>query len=217
MVLQGPLKGRTHRYRNAGTETMNSHEGFRKAEGGFPRAAARAVTLIVITIWAMLWAGMADQALAFGVVLTSLTAAALTFAYDRRRTVGRRGAERQGGMHARATRPRADGAVNSVADPSQPEGPAEAGGYWATGDPWIGRPDPPRPGAGLSVPEDDYPSWPGRPSPYALRPDHPSWPGRPDPRWAGTEAVLRANDYSSRPERQVAPCTSATTTARPTR
>jgi hypothetical protein len=49
---------------------------------------------------------------------------------------------------------------------------------------------------------DDYPSWPGRPGPYALHPDHPSWPGRPDPRWADTEAALRAdNDYPSWPER----------------
>ncbi len=105
---------------------MNSHEGFRKA-GGFLQAAARAATLIVITIWATLWAGTTDQALAVGGVLISLTAAALTFAYDRRRTAGRRGAETPGGMHARATRPRADGAVNSVADPFPPEGPAESG------------------------------------------------------------------------------------------
>jgi len=49
---------------------------------------------------------------------------------------------------------------------------------------------------------DDYPSWPGRPGPYALHPDHPSWPGRPDPRWADTEAALRAaDDYPSWPER----------------
>ncbi len=82
---------------------MNSQEGFRKA-GGFLQAAARAATLILITIWATLWAGTADQALAFSGVLISLTAAALTFAYDRRRTTGRRGAERHGGMHARATR-----------------------------------------------------------------------------------------------------------------
>jgi hypothetical protein len=52
------------------------------------------------------------------------------------------------------------------------------------GDPWIGHPDPPRPDAEPSAHVDDYPSWPGRPGPYALHPDHPSWPGRPDPRWA---------------------------------
>jgi len=75
----------------------------------------------------------------------------------------------------------------------------------ATGDPWIGQPDPPR--SETEPPEhvDDYPSWPGRPGPYALHPDHPSWPGRPDPRWADTEAALRADDYPSWPDRQVPP------------
>jgi len=63
-------------------------------------------------------------------------------------------------------------------------------------DPWMGQPDPEPP-----VHADDYPSWPGRPGPYALHPDHPSWPGRPDPRWADTEAALRAaDDYPSWPE-----------------
>ena len=72
----------------------------------------------------------------------------------------------------------------------------------ATGDPWIGQPDPPRLETDPPAHVDDYPSWPGRPGPYALHPDHPSWPGRPDPRWAGTEAALRADDYPSWPDRQ---------------
>src|ERR1700722_5897026 len=46
---------------------------------------------------------------------------------------------------------------------------------------------------------DDYPSWPGRPGPYALHPDHPSWPGRPDPRWVSTESALRADGYPGWP------------------
>lgn len=52
---------------------------------------------------------------------------------------------------------------------------------------------------------DDYPSWPGRPGPYALHPDHPSWGGgRTDPRWDSAEAALRQDDYPSWPE-SVAP------------
>ena len=48
---------------------------------------------------------------------------------------------------------------------------------------------------------DDYPSWPGRPGPYALHPDHPSWGGgRTDPRWDSTEAALRQDGYPSWPE-----------------
>lgn len=49
MALQGPLKGRTHRYRNAGTETMNSKKAVRKAEGGFLQAAMGAGAPIVTT------------------------------------------------------------------------------------------------------------------------------------------------------------------------
>ena len=48
---------------------------------------------------------------------------------------------------------------------------------------------------------DDYPSWPGRPGPYALHPDHPSWGGgRTDPRWDSTEAALRQDGYPRWPE-----------------
>jgi hypothetical protein len=74
------------------------------------------------------------------------------------------------------------------------------------GDPWMTPPPtPPRAGAGRPRPVDDYPSWPGRPGPYALHPDHPSWPGRPDPRWAATEAALRADGHPRWPGRQAPP------------
>ncbi len=60
MALQGPLKGRTHRYRNAGTETMNSKEAVRKAEAGFLQAATDtgAAALIVAAICAAPWAAV---------------------------------------------------------------------------------------------------------------------------------------------------------------
>ena len=55
-------------------------------------------------------------------------------------------------------------------------------------------------------PTDDYPSWPGRPGPYALHPDHPSWGGgRTDPRWDSTEAALRQDGYPSWPESAAPP------------
>lgn len=74
------------------------------------------------------------------------------------------------------------------------------------GDPWMTPPPaPPQSGAGRPRHVDDYPSWPGRPGPYALHPDHPSWPGRPDPRWAATEAALRADDHPRWPGRQAPP------------
>ena len=77
------------------------------------------------------------------------------------------------------------------------------------GDPWMtpppAPPASPRAEAGRPGRVDDYPSWPGRPGPYALHPDHPSWPGRPDPRWAATEAALRADDYPRWPGRQAPP------------
>jgi hypothetical protein len=73
------------------------------------------------------------------------------------------------------------------------------------GDPWMTPPPAPSPpGAGRRH-VDDHPSWPGRPGPYALHPDHPSWPGRPDPRWAATEAALRADDHPRWPGRQAPP------------
>jgi hypothetical protein len=119
---------------------------------------------------------------------------------------------RRGATHAKTSRRRGGDRGNSFAG-SSPSGGAD--GRRAAGDPWIGRPDPPRSGTGPPAHAGDYPSWPGRPGPYALHPDHPSWPGRPDPRWAGgpdprwpggpdprwaaTEAALRADDYPSWP------------------
>ena len=106
---------------------------------------------------------------------------------------------RRGATHAKTPRRRGSDRVNSFADSSPSGGPAGADGRRAAGDPWIGRPDPPRPGTDPPAHQDDYPSWPGRPGPYALHPDHPSWPGGPDPRWAATEAALRADDCPSWP------------------
>ena len=146
---------------------------------------------------------LADHALTVE-VLVVLVAVALTFAYGRhRRSVnGRRSAHarvhRQ--AHARA------GSGTRVAA-SSPAGDRAAGlaRPAADGDPWVALPPrqpatPPRPAAasarhavGQPLHVDDYPSWPGRPGPYALHPDHPSWPGRPDPRWAATEAALQAD------------------------
>jgi hypothetical protein len=95
---------------------------------------------------------------------------------------------------------------------------ARTPGRPAIGDPWIGQPDPPRPEPEQSSAHvDDYPSWPGRPGPYALHPDHPSWPGRPDPRWTDTEAALRADDYPSWPDRQIPPRPERLNQSRPER
>jgi hypothetical protein len=117
----------------------------------------------------------------------------------------RRGDGRRAATHARTSRRRSGDRGNSFAAPSPSDGPADAGRRWPDGDPWIGRPDPPRPGTEPPAAEDDYPSWPGRPGPAALHPDHPSWPGRPVPDWAATEAALRADDYPSWPEGKVPP------------
>jgi hypothetical protein len=117
----------------------------------------------------------------------------------------RRGDGRRAATHARTSRRRTSDRGNSFAAPSPSDRPADARRRWPDGDPWIGRPDPPRPAAEPPAPEDDYPSWPGRPGPAALHPDHPSWPGRPGPDWAATEAALRADDYPSWPEGKVPP------------
>jgi hypothetical protein len=98
-------------------------------------------------------------AFSVGGVLVAMMAVVLTIDYGRRRIARRRASGRQGGTHAKTSRPRADGPVNTVAD------------------------------------------WPGPAGPHALHPDHLSWPGRPDPSWAGTEAILREEDYPSWPER----------------
>jgi hypothetical protein len=217
---------------------MNAYKGFRRAPGNFLRAHAAAcgAGLIVTTTSAILWAdpamaaddpGSRPAAPAAGHVLAAgsstdhvlaaqvliiVAVGTLTFALTRlRRVGGRQRAERQGGGRQGAAHAR---------------GPRRAGGLIGPGgDPWIGRPAPPGPGADQPlhqqpqhqqpqhqqplhqqpVHHDDYPSWPGRPGPYALHPDHPSWPGRPDPRWANTEAALRADGYPSWPESQAPP------------
>lgn len=115
-----------------------------------------------------------------GTALFVVAVAALAFSANRRRTADRRG--------------------DSEASAST----------LISGDPWIGSPNQPWPRAESRLPESDYPSWPGRPGPYALHPDHPSWPGRPDPRWAATEAHLRTSDFPSWPERQASPAATST-------
>jgi len=208
---------------------MNSKKSFRKAKGDSLRAAAGAAVLIVAAICtAALWAiaasgsgapsgsasqpvtagasvSLADLALAIGGVLAALIVVALTVDYGRRRIAPRRAGGRRGGAHAKASRPRADSAISSVADAIPQNRPADTGGYWSTGDPGLDPPDLFRPAAGPPESDDEYPSWPGPPGPYALHPDHPSWPGRPDPRWAATEAILREDDYPNWPERQGPP------------
>jgi hypothetical protein len=186
-VTAGPAAQRTRSAMAAGHTSPQPD-----APGDAPSPSARVKTQASDSL--------AGQALFVGEALIVLTAAALMSAYGRRRSDGRRGA-----MHARTSRRRSGDRINSFADSSGSDGPADADGRWVTGDPWISPPDPPRPDTGPPVHVDDYPSWPGRPGPYALHPDHPSWPGRPDPRWAATEAGLRADDYPSWPEGKVPP------------
>jgi len=124
----------------------------------------------------------------------------VTSTYSLRRVAGRRG-----GTHARAGGATACDGADSVDDPFLPGGSGDGAGRWAFGDPWMDRPDSPRSNDEPQMHADDYPSWPGRPGPYALHPDHPSWPGRQDPRWPVIEAALLENDHPSWPERQAPP------------
>ena len=141
---------------------------------------------------------------AISAALLFFTATALSAIAGRRRADGKRGA-----AHAR-TSGRQDENGN---DALPPEIPADIGDPWIMGAPWSGRPDPARHGADqpwhdVQRPQhtDDYPSWPGRPGPYALHPDHPSWGGgRTDPRWDSTEAALRQDGYPSWPESAAPP------------
>ena len=168
------------------TENMNADQGFR-------RAPAKASDLAVGQI-------------AISAALLLFTATALPAIVGRRRDSGKRGA-----AHARTSRRQAENGDDAF--PS--EIPAGIGDPWIIGAPRSVRPDPPRhdveqPRHGAQRPRyevnrsqhaDDYPSWPGRPGPYALHPDHPSWGGgRTDPRWDSTEAALRQDGYSSWPE-----------------
>jgi len=193
---------------------MNADKGSRTAPADFmqPTAPAAAVSVTAgpdapedapapwATVKTQASGSLAGQALFVGEALIVLTAAALMSAYGHRRGDGRRAA-----THAKTSRRRADDRINSFADYSPADGPADADSHWTAGDPWIGRPDPPWPDHEPPVHRDDHPSWPGRPGPYALHPDHPSWPGGSDPRWAATEAGLRADDYPSWPEGPVPP------------
>jgi hypothetical protein len=163
------------------------------ADQGFRRAPAKASDLAVGQI-------------AISAALLLFTATALPAIVGRRRDSGKRGA-----AHARTSRRQAE----NEDDAFPPEIPAGIGDPWIIGAPRSVRPDPPRhdveqPRHGAQRPRyevnrsqhaDDYPSWPGRPGPYALHPDHPSWGGgRTDPRWDSTEAALRQDGYSSWPE-----------------
>ena len=136
-------------------------------------------------------------AISAALLLFSVTA--LPAMASRGRAGGRRGA-----AHARTS---GRGAENGD-DALPPELSALIGDPSVTGAPRSGRPDPARHHAGQPWREDqrrqhadDYPSWPGRPGPYALHPDHPSWGGGAgDPRWDATEQVLRQDGYPSWPE-----------------
>ena len=144
--------------------------------------------------------------IAISAALLLFTATALPAIVGRRRDGGKRGA-----AHARTSRRQAENGDDAF----PPEIPADIGDPWIIGAPGSARPDParhdveqlrygaqrPRYEAHRSQHADDYPSWPGRPGPYALHPDHPSWGGgRTDPRWDSTEAALRQDGYSSWPE-----------------
>jgi hypothetical protein len=179
----------------------NSGKGSRKAPGGLIRAIAAVPFVAAISV--ILGAGpalaandsskpdtaagqtlvariLADRAITIE-VLVILVGVALAFAYGRYRhsANGRRSA------HARARGSQAHARDSSgTRQPATPPRAAAA---------------PARRAAGQPPHADDYPSWPGRPGPYALHPDHPSWPGRPDPRWVATEAALRGDGYSGWP------------------
>ena len=142
-------------------------------------------------------------AISAALLLVSVTA--LSAVAGRRRGGGKRGA-----AHARTTSGRQ---AENWDDAVPPEIPADNGDPWITGAPWSGRQDPAWHDADESWYDglrgqhtDDYPSWPGRPGPYALTPDHPSWGGgRTDPRWDSTEAALRQDDYPGWPESAAPP------------
>ena len=141
-------------------------------------------------------------AISAALLLVSVTA--LSAVAGRRRGSGKRGA-----AHARTSGRQAENWDDAV----PPEIPADSGDPWITGAPSSGRQDPAWHDAdeswydGLRAQHtDDYPSWPGRPGPYALQPDHPSWGGgRTDPRWDSTEAALRQDGYPSWPESAAPP------------
>jgi hypothetical protein len=141
-------------------------------------------------------------AISAALLLVSVTA--LSAVAGRRRGGGKRGA-----AHARTSGRQAENGDDVLA----PEIPADSGDPWITGAPRSGRQEPAWHDADQSWYDglrgqhtDDYPSWPGRPGPYALHPDHPSWGGgRTDPRWDSAEAALRQDGYPSWPESAAPP------------
>jgi hypothetical protein len=167
---------------------MNAHQGFLRAPQSLLRVAAGTGA-----------ADLAAGGVAISAALFLVTVTAMPAVGGRRRAGGRRGA-----AHARTSGREAENGGNAL----PPEIPAGTGDPRITGSPRDGRPDPGRrdaeqPWHDVQRPEhaDDYPSWPGRPGPYALHPDHPSWGGgQSDPRWDSTEAVLRQDGYPSWPE-----------------
>jgi hypothetical protein len=141
--------------------------------------------------------GLAAGQVATSAALFLFTVTALPAIVGRRRAGGKRGA-----AHARTPGRQAE----SGDDALPPEIPADVGDPWAINAPRSGRPDPVRHDAQRSQHADDYPSWPGRPGPYALHPDHPSWGGgRTEPRWDATEQALREDGYPSWPEPSAPP------------
>ena len=147
---------------------------------------------------------LADHALTIE-ILVVLVGVALMFSYSHHH---RRSGNRPRSAHARTRRSHAHSRVSVITPIAAYSAAADrAGGITrlaGAGDPWMAPPPrqhaaPPRPAASQPMHADDYPSWPGRPGPYALHPDHPSWPGRPDPRWAATETMLQADGYPGWP------------------
>ena len=162
------------------------------ADGASPAPATAASPMFVTGI-------LANHVLTAELVLLVLANVALVLAYRRyQRSAGdRRGAQATAAPDAMI----GDPWMTPPPAPPQPAAPRPAAGR---SQPRAGA-GRPRRGAGRPQHVDDYPSWPGRPGPYALHPDHPSWPGRPDPRWAATEAALRAEDHPRWPGRQAPP------------
>jgi hypothetical protein len=140
---------------------------------------------------------LADHSLTIEIIVV-LVGAALMLAYGHHR----RSVNRRHSAHGRTRRSPAHDRASSVARmaayPAAGDRTPGPGRPAAVGDSWLSA--PPRAAAGQPLHADDYPSWPGRPGPYALHPDHPSWPGRPDPRWAATEAALEADGYPGWPD-----------------
>jgi hypothetical protein len=168
---------------------MNAHQGFLRAPGSLLRAAAGT--------GAAKARDLAGGQVAISAALLLFTVTALPAIAGHRRDGGKRGA-----AHARTPRRQAENGIDAF----PPELPADTGDPWIIGAPRSGPPDPARRDAERPRHADDYPSWPGRPGPYALHPDHPSWGGgRTDPRWDATEQALRQDGFPSWPQAAAPP------------